>query len=97
MKPFEWDSGKAEQNRLKHGIAFEDAALALLGVCITRPSGRGGENRLQTFCELGGRVISVVWTPRINTIRIISARPANKDEQAEYCQSVDRSAQARRQ
>jgi uncharacterized DUF497 family protein len=95
MKLFEWDAEKAEQNLLKHGIAFEDAAMAIFGASVTRPSPRGSENRLQTFCELNGRLITVIWTPRINAIRIISARPAKKHEQAHYSQGIHRSTEAR--
>ena len=37
MSLFEWDPGKAEKNRLKHGITFDDAAIALMGVCLLAP------------------------------------------------------------
>ena len=95
MSHFEWDDRKAEANLLKHGIAFGDAALALMGLTLLLPSRRGDENRFVSVCECGGRLIAVVWTPRTGAIRIISARAARDDEQARYHQGVSRSAEAR--
>jgi uncharacterized DUF497 family protein len=95
MPDFEWDEHKAEANRLKHGIGFNDAASAIMGVAILLPSNRLEENRFISVCECDGRVIAVVWTPRMGTIRLISARPANKHEQAKYHQSISRSAPPR--
>ena len=34
MDGFEWDSGKAAANLVKHGIGFRDAAMALMGVAV---------------------------------------------------------------
>ena len=50
MAYFEWDAEKAERNRLKHGIGFNDAAQALLGLAFTQPSPRE-ENRFASICE----------------------------------------------
>ena len=97
MPIFEWDERKAESNRLKHGIGFNDAASALMGLAILLFSERSGENRFISVCECGDRLIAVVWTPRSGMIRLISARPARKHEQAQYYQSVSSSASARRQ
>ncbi|WP_374532906.1 BrnT family toxin [Phenylobacterium sp.] len=95
MAYFEWDAEKAERNRLKHGIGFNDAAQALLGLAFTQPSPRE-ENRFASICELAGELIVVVWTPRAGFIRLISARKARANEQAEYDQAIGRSAKARR-
>ena len=95
MHQFEWDGAKAEQIRLKHGIGFEDAAQALLDLALMRPSPYGDENRFTSLCECNGRVIVVVWTPRDRAIRIISARPAGKNEKVQYYQNVRRSASPR--
>ena len=97
MPLFEWDARKADQNQLKHGISFDDAARALLGLALTAESSRGGESRFVSVCECGGRVVVVVWTPRDGAIRIVSARVASIDERAQYNQAVSRSAAARRQ
>jgi uncharacterized DUF497 family protein len=35
MATFEWDSKKAELNRQKHGIGFDDAAAAMTGLAVT--------------------------------------------------------------
>lgn len=89
---FEWDDRKAEANLLKHGIGFNDAAAALLGLAIVLPSPRAMENRFISVCECDGRLIAVVWTPRLGAIRLISARAARDDEEAQYYESVRRSA-----
>ncbi|WP_371129813.1 BrnT family toxin [Phenylobacterium sp.] len=96
MSYFEWDESKAERNRLLHGIGFNDAAHALLGMALTRPSPRGEENRFSSIHECDGQMIVVVWTPRAGFIRIISARRARRNERAQFDQGVSGSAATRR-
>ncbi len=91
MPHFEWDAAKAD-NRLKHGISFDDAAQALLGLGISQQSMRGDENRFVSICECDGRTIVVIWTPRDGALRIISARAARKNERTQYDQAIGRSA-----
>ena len=95
MDDFEWDPDKAEANLRKHGISFEDAALALIGAALTQQSRRGEESRFQSFCVLEGEIISVAWTPRANAIRILSARRAKRDERQRYRETLRRSAEGR--
>ena len=97
MSMFEWDEAKAKVNLEKHGIAFSDAALALLGLAMTVPSSRSLENRFASICMSGGRLITVIWTPRMGVIRIVSARTARKNEQVTYHQSVGAGSSGRRQ
>jgi uncharacterized protein len=92
LSVFEWDPDKAEQNLRKHQIAFDEAAAALLGLALTTPVGRAGENRLLSLCEGSRGVIAVVWTPRANVIRIISARAASRRERKRLDQALGRSA-----
>ena len=83
---FEWDDKKNEINKRKHGISFETALNVF-----------ADENRLEEYDEehsdqedryisIGfvGDVLVVVHTDREDAIRIISARPANKKEEAKY-------------
>ena len=88
MSEFEWDEQKAEANGLKHGVGFNDAALALMGLTLTQPSRGYGEVRFSSICRAGERVILVVWTPRAGAIRIISARSARTDERARFDQAI---------
>ena len=95
MDGFEWDPAKAEANLRKHGIGFEDAALALMGAALTQQSRRGDESRFQSFCTMDGEIISVAWTPRDSAIRILSARRAKRDERHKYRETLSRAAKGR--
>jgi len=81
---FEWDPEKAERNRNKHGVSFEEAATAFgdpLSLTIPDPDHSVGETRYlllgQTF---RGRLIVVSHLERNDSIRIISARLATGRE-----------------
>lgn len=95
MTTFEWDERKAEINRQKHGIGFNDAAAAWLGMRLTKPSFHAGEARFVSLCRSNGRLIAVVWTQRNDAVRLISARIARNDERKQYDQAVRRPAEDR--
>ena len=86
---FEWDANKARRNLEKHGIRFEIAAKVFLDpdrVQVIDNRKDYGEARLITFGRIDGRLYVVVFTenePR-QTIRIISARKANKRERRQH-------------
>ena len=82
----EWDDEKAAINKKKHSVSFELAAEVFLD-----------ENRIDYFDELHSnyedrfkviglveKVLVVIYTERGEKIRLISARLANKREEAEY-------------
>ena len=83
---FEWDPGKAEANRRRHGIEFLDAVIVFdddRG--ITLPDESPSEERYVTFgMDAQRRVLAVCYAIRGNTIRIISARKATSRERAQY-------------
>ena len=81
---FEWDAEKARTNVAKHGIDFEDAIDVFYGPIILRRSDRIQEERWIAVGSLGQRLVAVVFALRANTIRIISARRARKNEEREY-------------
>ena len=83
---FEWDDNKAEINKRKHNVMFSMAARVFLD-----------ENKIDDFDELHSdgetrykviglvnKVLVVIYTERKEKIRIISARRANKKEEADY-------------
>ena len=84
---YQWDEGKADLDRRKHGIDFADAvgvfeddgALTLRGEVIQDE---------QPFATVGmdfvGRTIEVIYACRGDDIGIISARPANRAERGTY-------------
>jgi uncharacterized DUF497 family protein len=83
---FEWDDVKATANVTKHGITFDEAALALasdpLEVAFADPLESG---RVQSLVmSLNTRVLFVVTTESGSRTRIISARKANDHEQHTY-------------
>lgn len=86
---FEWDDEKNKTNIRKHGIDFDTAALVF-----------ADENRLEIFDEIHSDsedryitigmindivyIVMVVYTERENTVRLISARRATKQERSMY-------------
>nr|WP_142250295.1 BrnT family toxin [Bradyrhizobium sp. UNPF46] len=81
---FEWDEGKNNSNLVKHGIDFEDAIEVFEGPLLLRRSDRHNEERWLAIGLLGERLIAVAFTRRANTLRIISARRARKNEERAY-------------
>lgn len=84
---YEWDRGKAQSNREKHGVSFPDAVAVLEDeFALTIPDDHAGEERFVTIGEDAfGRVLVVVYTYRgEDTIRLISARPATRRERRLY-------------
>ncbi|WNB74360.1 BrnT family toxin [Methylomonas koyamae] len=84
---FEWDDEKNQANLIKHRIAFEEAALIFQGPVLTRIDNRKdyGEVREISIGQIEGQVVAVVvHTYRNGTIRIISARLANRTERERY-------------
>ena len=80
----EWDEEKAASNRRKHGIDFDEAIEVFYGESLLRRSDRNKEERWLAIGETEGRVISVVFPWRGDTLRIISARRARKNEKRAY-------------
>ena len=89
---FEWDDKKAEGNFRKHGIRFEEAALAFDDPFALSKQDRveNGEQRWQTIGMAGGCLLLLVaHTVRlenqgIEVIRIISARRVDRKERRRY-------------
>lgn len=81
---FEWDENKRLSNIRKSGLDFYDAVPALLLPHLEMPSPRNGEARIEAICKSSDRVIIVIYTMRGSVCRIISAWPADKNEQRTY-------------
>lgn len=84
VRAVEWSEQKAETNRRKHGIDFDEAVEALYRPVLIRRSDRNNEERWLAIGETERRVIAVVFTWRGDTLRIISARRARKNEERSY-------------
>ena len=85
---FEWDAAKATANLRKHRLSFDEAATVFLdplAVSGPDPDHSVGENRYVTFGMSSlGRLIVVAHTHRPGSIRIISARRADRWERKMY-------------
>ena len=86
---FEWDENKNAFNLKKHGISFNEAKTVFadeLGRLILDPDNSEGEERF-ILMEMSShlRILSVCHCERgSETIRIISARKADKSERKQY-------------
>ena len=84
---FEWDPDKASFNERKHGVAFPFAARVFLDESRlewTDTRRQYGEPRWITVGLIEGFEIVVAFTTRGDTIRLISARKADRHEREDY-------------
>jgi uncharacterized DUF497 family protein len=82
---FEWDAEKAEQNTARHGVSFEEAQTVFAdprALYLDDGSGTGRMWVLGMSVQL--RVLVVVHVQRGDRDRIISARPASREERELY-------------
>ena len=83
---FEWDEPKRLRNLGRHGIDFADCPAVFESQMLVTLDGRKdyGELRYIGIGILDGRIVTVVWTVRGETVRLISARKAHVKERAAY-------------
>ncbi len=85
---FEWDGRKAEVNKRKHGVVFEEAATCFydsFGLDFYDEDHSEEEDRYILLARSKrGRVLVVIYTERAGRIRIISARKATPKEEEFY-------------
>lgn len=90
---FDWDPAKAESNRRKHGVAFEDAMGVFADpLALSRPdeeSGQGEERWVTIGRNPASNLLLVVHTyielsADRAAIRIISARQPTRREVRQY-------------
>lgn len=92
---FEWDNVKETKNIAKHGIDFDMASRIFADpfrIEFFDSSHSFDEDRYITIGEINGEVIllTVVYTEREETIRLISARKATARERRVYHDSRER-------
>ena len=78
MDSFEWDPGKDADNQLKHGVSFSEAQYAFADpnrIIVRDVNHSAAENRYFCIGKVGETVLTVRFTWRENTIRIIGAGP----------------------
>ena len=89
---FDWDPDKANANRSKHGVSFEEARTVFeddLFVVFGDPDHSEGENRYLIMGQsTEGRLLVVAYTERGRRIRLISAREATRRERRAYEEEI---------
>lgn len=86
---FEWDASKAEANRGKHGVSFDEGATVFqdaLAAIFEDPDHSLDELReIAIGHSIVGRLLVVAFVERSNgRVRLISARPATRTERNDY-------------
>jgi uncharacterized DUF497 family protein len=85
---FEWDIEKARSNLAKHGVSFDEACFAVLDphrVEMVDDRFDYDEERLQIIGLSSQRILFVVTLSHAQDHhRIISARPARRNEESRY-------------
>ena len=85
---FEWDRAKAEGNRRKHKVTFDEAVSVFydpLSATFSDPDSSRTEERLITVGHSSRRrLLVIVHTEHGETIRIISARLATAHERKRH-------------
>ena len=85
---FEWDSAKAESNLKVHGVSFDEAATVFydpLAATFNDPDHSRGEHRMITIgYSTRGRLLVVCHTERPRSLRLISARLAERRERKRH-------------
>ena len=83
---FEWHDEKAETNAAKHGVTFEEAALAMGDASSVEAVDLVHPDRTITLGinPITGLLYVVSTEGNQGRTRIISARKANRDEQGIY-------------
>jgi uncharacterized protein len=86
---FEYDPGKSQSNKTKHGLDFEEAKqiwedIDRLEVTVSRSV--EGEERNLMIGRISDKIWTAVFTRRGRAIRLISVRRAHKKEEKNYGQ-----------
>jgi len=87
---FEWDPRKDASNRRKHGVSFQEASSVFVdenALIIPDPTHSDDEDRfllLGVSARMRALVVCHCLRNRGDTIRLISARKANRLERAQY-------------
>ena len=92
MSPhFEWDSKKAEANKVKHGVSFEEA-IAVFADPLARifedPEHSEIERREIIIGHSAKQNLVLVSFVEGDRVRLISARKATRTERKEYEENV---------
>ncbi len=86
---FEWDDDKARANLVKHKVSFAAGCLVFNDPnSVEERDDDPHEDRYNVTGMVDDRLLTVNYAERAARIRIISARKANRREQAKYIGQV---------
>ena len=77
---FDWDPSKGASNEAKHGLALAAVTALWAGPVVTLPSKQPGELRHLAIGLFERQHWTVVYAPRGDTLRLISARRSRHHE-----------------
>ncbi|MBV9756483.1 MAG: BrnT family toxin [Alphaproteobacteria bacterium] len=83
---FEWDADKSDATLRRRGFDFDYALQIFEGKLVEVLDSRRdyGEVRIRATGAFGNDVLTVIYTVRGDTIRIISARRASRKERRSW-------------
>ncbi len=83
---FTWEADKSERCYRERGFDFDHAIKVFEGDVIGWEDRRReyGEQRFVTVGQVEEKTLVIVWTPRDNMRRIISAPPASRSEREKF-------------
>ena len=88
MAGFEWDPTKDTENERKHGVGFGEAETVFEDPDVLVRDDEWHSEREQRFLATGrsvaGRLLTVTYTMRGDSTRLINARTATPAEAHEY-------------
>lgn len=87
---YEWDPAKSRRNAQKHGCGFEIAAELDWSEALEVLDDRFdyGEERWLALGPIDGKLYAMIFSPRgENRARIISLRPATRNERNAYVEA----------
>ena len=79
---FDWNPAKSASNEVKHGLSLAAASALWAGPVVVLPSKHPGELRHLAIGLIEGRHWTVVYAPRGDRLRIISARRSRENGKA---------------
>ncbi|MCR5487958.1 MAG: BrnT family toxin [Lachnospiraceae bacterium] len=87
----EWDDEKNIINVMRHGVSFETAALVFADENYIELYDEDHSQDEDRYIAIGivDQILYVVHTIRGEAIRLISARPATKEEERLYYDSIN--------
>lgn len=86
-----WDDARRKSNLEKHGLDFKDAHLVYDNPDkCTYDTSRQGEQRWMDLAVavIQGRLLTLIYTERGDNVRVISFRPASREEREQYEQDT---------